>query len=415
MSEQPRAAGPARARRCARRGGTAERQRGGAAVGRHAPRRRGLTRRRTVLPQPTHSAVSHARITAAQPRAAVPGPLRADNARPIIGRSTSMSTTHHHARRRVVCLVASLLSALALTAPAASAHDGWPAHQMGALQCSPGMVVIEDAVPHRLVLRRQPRELRAGRVVARSVPLERERVGPLGRQRAVVPGAHDAAARVHVALARPLAAAEQRRRRRRQAVPGPAAGPLHDQALRQVAADVRRPGRARALARRVLPDLTRARHRVSPVAGGSPALPPAAAVFGTAVHRASTAHAQRALTCCRHSLRQPVGGKTKEGRDAQDPPARHERHVERGRPVRRRDRRPHRHVRAVCAGRGDHEGRPDRRSAYRPGQRADAPTAGSGRPAPTAGKKIPPVTAGFRFPAIETPVLASRRNGLAVG
>ncbi len=48
-----------------------------------------------------------------------------------------MSTTHHHARRRVVCLVASLLSALALTAPAASAHDGWPAHQMGALQCSP--------------------------------------------------------------------------------------------------------------------------------------------------------------------------------------------------------------------------------------------------------------------------------------
>ena len=54
-------------------------------------------------------------------------------------------------------------------------------------------------------------------------------------------------------------------------------------------------------------------------------------------------------------------------------------------------------------------------AGYRPGQRADAPTAGSGRPAPTAGKKIPPVTAGFRFPAIETPVLASRRNGLAVG
>ena len=59
-----------------------------------------------------------------------------------------MSTTHHHARRRVVCLVASLLSALALTAPAASAHDGWPAHQMGALQCSPGMVVIKT--PYRI-------------------------------------------------------------------------------------------------------------------------------------------------------------------------------------------------------------------------------------------------------------------------
>ena len=58
-----------------------------------------------------------------------------------------MSTTTHNARRGVVCLVAALLSALALTAPAASAHDGWPAHQLGALTCNQGSVTVRAPVP----------------------------------------------------------------------------------------------------------------------------------------------------------------------------------------------------------------------------------------------------------------------------